>query len=79
MKNICQSIINCMITFLYNFFFLYLSIKDEQFKSIARKFIDLFKNREVGEALFIILFDLIPVCLIIWLLGIIGKKLSKRM
>jgi hypothetical protein len=49
------------------FFFLYLSIKNAAFKFFFKEFICMFKNREVGEALFIIVFFLLPVFIIIWL------------
>ena len=67
-------IITYIVVFFYNFFFLYLSIKNAFFKEFCHKFIGLLKNREIGEALFIILFYLIPVFLIIW----VGKKLNRK-
>ena len=75
-------VIMILVLIFYGLFFMDLSIKNAMFKKFCNKFISLFKNREIGETLFVILFYLIPACLIIWGLGIvleiIGKKLRRK-
>lgn len=73
-KNIFRVIFLFIIIPLYYFFILYLSIKNELFKGFVRKFIALFKNREIGEGIFIIVIFIIPVYLIIQTVNRVTKR-----
>lgn len=77
-KNTFRSIVTYIIIYLYIFLLLNLSIKNASFKEFCRKIIGLFKNREIGECVLIILFFIIPISLIVWISGLIGKKLRRK-
>ena len=66
-------LITSIFLYLYIFLFLYFSIKVESFRLFFLKFISRIKNREIGEAFFIIIFLLIPISLIIY----ISRKTKK--
>ena len=53
-----------------------LCIRNEAFKAFSKRFIEVLKNRELGEALFIVLFFMLPTNLIIWGFGKIWEKLK---
>lgn len=73
-NNTFRIIITYVIVIFYIFLFLYLSIRCPLCKAFCLKFIGIFKNREIGEALFIILFYLLPVSIIIGISQRIGKR-----
>lgn len=66
-KNFFRIIVTFLIVFLYILLFLYFAKNNINFKNFYLKFIIITKNREIGEALFIILFFVIPVSFIIWI------------
>ena len=72
-KAFFRILITSIFLYLYIFLFLYFSIKVESFRFFFLKFISRIKNREIGEAFFIIIFLLIPISLIIY----ISRKTKK--
>ena len=68
--------ITCILIFLYGLFFMALCIRNEAFRAFSKRFIEVLKNRELGEALFIVLFFMLPVYLIILVSNKIAEKLK---
>ena len=68
--------ITCILIFLYGLFFMALCIRNEAFRAFSKRFIEVLKNKEIGEALFIILFFMLPTYLIILGFGKIAEKLK---
>lgn len=73
-KNFFRIIVTYLVVFLYILLFLYFAKNNINFKNFYLKFISITKNREIGEAVFIVLFFIIPVSLIIW----ISEKFKKN-
>ena len=74
--NKIRLLITCILIFLYGLFFMALCIRNEAFRAFSKRFIEMLKNRELGEALFIVLFFMLPTYLIIWGFGKIAEKLK---
>ena len=73
-NNAIRTIVTYTIVILYIYIFLYFSLKCPSFQAFRFKFIGFVRNREIGEALFIILFYLFPVSIVIWISQRIGKR-----
>ena len=56
---------------LYTYFFIFSLLKNGMIQKIYRISLFLLKNKEIGEALFIIFFLLLPISIMIW----ISKKI----
>lgn len=74
---IVRIILTSLIVFFYIFGIIYLSINNEIFRNFVLKFLNIFKNSEIGEGLFGVIFIIIPISIIIWSSDKIGKRFKK--
>lgn len=75
MKKIIFSILEILLSFAYFVLISFLFIKVQSFQDFSFLFISKFRNKEVGEAIFGILFLLFPIYGIIFLVKQIEKKI----
>ena len=64
-------IFSFIVIIIYVYYFMYFLLKNEKVKHFYRVFLSILNNREIGEALFIILFLMLPIIIFI----LITKKI----
>ena len=74
MKKILLCFFEILFCFAYFILFEYLFLKVQCFQDFSFLFISKFRNKEIGEAIFCILFLLLPIYVIIYLFKLIEKK-----